>query len=205
MTPPSVPAASEQQERGADGQGGQVTALLRNAGADRRETLDALVPIVYDTLRRIARQQLAGERGGHTLSATALAHEAYARLVGLTRIEWRDRAHFFAAAAGAMRRVLIDYAAARNTRKRNGGDAVDLDLDGLVADEHLGDLLTVNDALARLEQVHAGAARVVECRVFAGMTIEETAAALDVSPATVKRHWELARAWLIRDLKGAEP
>jgi RNA polymerase sigma factor (TIGR02999 family) len=202
MTPPGMPPASEQRERAGDG---QVTALLRHAGPNRRETLDALVPIVYDTLRRIARQQLAGERGGHTLSATALAHEAYARLVGLTRIEWRDRAHFFAAAAGAMRRVLIDYAAARNTRKRNGGGVVDLDLDGLVADEHLDDLLSVNHALTRLEQVHAGAARVVECRVFAGMTIEETAAALDVSPATVKRHWELARAWLVRDLKPADP
>jgi RNA polymerase sigma factor (TIGR02999 family) len=202
MTPPSGPAASAQPERAGDG---PVTALLRQAGPDRRETLDALVPIVYDTLRRIARQQLAGERGGHTLSATALAHEAYARLVGLTRIEWRDRAHFFAAAAGAMRRVLIDYAAARNTRKRNGSGAVALDLDGLVADEHLGDLLAVNDALGRLERTHAGAARVVECRVFAGMTIDETAAALDVSPATVKRHWELARAWLVRDLKTAAP
>jgi RNA polymerase sigma factor (TIGR02999 family) len=201
MTPSGVPA-SEPQARNGDG---QVTALLRDAGRDRRAALDALVPIVYDTLRRIARQQLAGERGGHTLSATALAHEAYARLVGLTRIEWRDRAHFFAAAAGAMRRVLIDYAAARNTRKRNGGGAVDLDLDGLVADEHLEDLLNVNEALTRLEQVHAGAARVVECRVFAGMTIDETAAAVGVSPATVKRHWELARAWLIRDLKAAAP
>ena len=202
MIPPSGPAGSEQREGAGDG---PVTALLRRASTDRRETLDALVPIVYDTLRRIARQQLAGERGAHTLSATALAHEAYVRLVGLTRIEWRDRAHFFAAAAGAMRRVLIDYAAARNTRKRNGGGAVDLDLDGLVADEHLEDLLAVNHALARLERIHAGAARVVECRVFAGMTIEETAAALDVSPATVKRHWELARAWLIRDLKAAAP
>jgi RNA polymerase sigma-70 factor, ECF subfamily len=201
MTPSGVPA-SEPQARNGDG---QVTALLRDAGRDRRAALDALVPIVYDTLRRIARQQLAGERGGHTLSATALAHEAYARLVGLTRIEWRDRAHFFAAAAGAMRRVLIDYAAARNTRKRNGGGAVDLDLDGLVADEHLEDLLNVNEALTRLEQVHAGAARVVECRVFAGLTIDETAAAVGVSPATVKRHWELARAWLIRDLKAAAP
>lgn len=200
MTPPRVPAP-EQQERDGDG---QVTALLRQAGSGRRETLDALVPIVYDTLRRIARQQLAGERGGHTLSATALAHEAYARLVGLTRIEWRDRAHFFAAAAGAMRRVLIDYAAARHARKRDGGTAVDLDLVGLVADEHLDDLLAVNDALARLEQAHAGAARVIECRVFAGMTIEETATALDVSPATVKRHWELGRAWLARDLKAAQ-
>ena len=176
---------------------GEVTALLRRAHLERREALDALVPIVYDTLRRIARQQLAGERRGHTLTATALAHEAYARLVGLTRIEWRDRAHFFAAAAGAMRRVLIDYAAARNAHKRGAGAvAVELDLDGIVADDRLDDLLIVDDALTRLEAVHAGAARVVECRVFAGMTIEETAAALDVSPATVKRHWELARVWL---------
>jgi RNA polymerase sigma factor (TIGR02999 family) len=179
-----------------------VTALLRQAHVNRREALDALVPIVYDTLRRIARQQLAGERRGHTLTATALAHEAYARLVGLTRIEWRDRAHFFAAAAGAMRRVLIDYAAARNAHKRGGGAIpVELELDGIVTDDHLDDLLAVHDALQRLETVHAGAARVVECRVFAGMTIEEAAAALDVSPATVKRHWELARVWLGVHLK----
>ena len=183
----------------------EVTALLRRVDGDRREALDALVPIIYDTLRRIARQQLAGERRGHTLTATALAHEAYTRLVGLTRIEWRDRAHFFAAAAGAMRRVLIDYAAARNAHKRgNGAVAVELDLDGIVADDRLDDLLTVHDALTRLEAVHAGAARVVECRVFAGMTIEEAAAALDVSPATVKRHWELARVWLAMHLKPAE-
>lgn len=184
---------------------GEVTALLQRANGDRREALDALVPIIYDTLRRIARQQLAGERRGHTLTATALAHEAYARLVGLTRIEWRDRAHFFAAAAGAMRRVLIDYAAARNAHKRGSGAvAVELDLDGIVADDRLDDLLTVHDALTRLEAVHAGAARVVECRVFAGMTIEEAAAALDVSPATVKRHWELARVWLGMHLKPVE-
>jgi RNA polymerase sigma factor (TIGR02999 family) len=184
---------------------GEVTVLLRRAHFDQREALDALVPIVYDTLRRIAQQQLAGERRGHTLTATALAHEAYTRLVGLTRIEWRDRAHFFAAAAGAMRRVLIDYAAARNAHKRGSGAvAVELDLDGIVADDHLDDLLIVHDALTRLETIHAGAARVVECRVFAGMTIEETAAALDVSAATVKRHWELARAWLGMHLKAAE-
>jgi RNA polymerase sigma factor (TIGR02999 family) len=198
---PDSAAAAPDRDHGD----GEVTALLRRAHVDRREALDALVPIVYDTLRRIARQQLAGERRGHTLTATALAHEAYTRLVGLTRIEWRDRAHFFAAAAGAMRRVLIDYAAARNAQKRgSGGEAVELDLDGIVADDRLDDLLTVNDALTRLEAVHAGAARVVECRVFAGMTIEETAAALDISPATVKRHWELARVWLGMHLKPAE-
>jgi RNA polymerase sigma factor (TIGR02999 family) len=196
----------EAQPRRDEGHGdGEVTALLRRAHVNRREALDALVPIVYDTLRRIARQQLAGERRGHTLTATALAHEAYARLVGLTRIEWRDRAHFFAAAAGAMRRVLIDYAAARNAHKRGGGAiAVELDLDGIVADDHLDDLLAVNDGLQRLETVHAGAARVVECRVFAGMTIEEAAAALAISPATVKRHWELARVWLGMHLKAGQ-
>jgi len=188
-----------------DSDHGEVTALLRRAHGDRREALDALVPIIYDTLRRIARQQMAGERRGHTLTATALAHEAYARLVGLTRIEWRDRAHFFAAAAGAMRRVLIDYAAARNAHKRGSGTvAVEIDLDGIVADDCLDDLLIVHDALTRLETVHPGAARVVECRVFAGMTIEEAAAALDVSPATVKRHWELARVWLGMHLKAAD-
>lgn len=187
-----------------DGDGDErVTAILRDGRGDARERLDALLPFVYDALRRIARQQLAHERAGHTLSATALAHEAYARLVGLTRIDWRDRAHFFAAAAGAMRRVLIDYAVARNTQKRGGGalPAADLDLAGLVADDRLDDVLQMHDALLRLEQVHASAARIVECRVFAGMTIDETAAALAISPATVKRHWELARAWLARDLK----
>jgi RNA polymerase sigma factor (TIGR02999 family) len=188
-----------------DSDHGEVTALLRRADGDRREALDALVPIIYDTLRDIARQPMAGERRGHTLTATALAHEAYTRLVGLTRIEWRDRAHFFAAAAGAMRRVLIDYAAARNAHKRGSGTAaVEIDLDGIVADDRLDDLLIVHDALTRLETVHPGAARVVECRVFAGMTIEEAAAALDVSPATVKRHWELARVWLGMHLKAAD-
>ncbi|HEY8551197.1 MAG TPA: ECF-type sigma factor [Vicinamibacterales bacterium] len=181
--------------------GAEVTAVLRRAAGGGRAAIDALVPLMYDALRRIARQQLSRERRNHTLSATALAHEAYVRLIGLTRIEWRDRAHFFAAAAGAMRRVLIDHAVARNAQKRgNGGSAISLELDGLPADERLGDLLCVDAALTRLERVHAVAARVVECRVFAGMTIDETGAALGIAPATVKRHWALARAWLARDL-----
>jgi RNA polymerase sigma factor (TIGR02999 family) len=176
-----------------------VTALLRRA--DRREALDALVPLVYDTLRAIARQQLARERDDHTLSATALAHEAYSRLIALERITWRDRAHFFAAAAGAMRRVLVDYATARNALKRGAGArAVSLELARLVDDERADDVLAVHEALSHLEEVHAASARVVECRVFAGMTIDEAALALDISPATVKRHWEFARAWLAREL-----
>lgn len=200
--PPAAPMTSsaEPGAPGAFGEGDErVTGLLRRASGKDPAALDALVPLVYDALRRIARQQLAHERRGHTLSATALTHEAYARLVGLTHIEWRDRAHFFAAAAGAMRRVLIDYAVARNAQKRGGG-AIPIDLDGLVADARLDDIVCVHEAIERLAAVHPGAARVVECRVFAGMTIDETAAALDISPATVKRHWELARAWLARDL-----
>lgn len=177
-----------------------VTALLRAAG-DARGRVDALLPLVYDALRQIARQHLARERRNHTLSPTALTHEAYARLARLTRIDWRDRTHFFAAAAGAMRRVLIDYAVARRARKRGGGvPLVDVDLDGIVADDHLEDVLQMNDALARLERVHATAAQIVECRVFAGMTIDETASALALSPATVKRHWQLARRWLAAEM-----
>jgi RNA polymerase sigma factor (TIGR02999 family) len=176
------------------------------AQTDRRQALDALAPLVYDTLKRIARQQLVHERRGHTLSATALAHEAYARLIGLTRIEWRDRAHFFAAAAGAMRRVLIDYAVARKAHKRGcGAVQVELDVDGLVADDRLDEVLYVHDAIDRLARTHPDAGRVVECRVFAGMTIDETAAALDISPATVKRYWEFARACLARDLAESCP
>lgn len=177
-----------------------VTALLRGAGSSRAR-IDALLPIVYDALRRIARQQLARERANHTLSATALAHEAYARLASLTRIDWRDRAQFFAAAAGAMRRVLINYAVARRAQKRgDGAPPVDIDLDGLVADDRLEDVVQMHEALSRLERVHETAARIVEYRVFAGMTVEEAAAALEISPATVKRHWQLARRWLAREM-----
>jgi RNA polymerase sigma factor (TIGR02999 family) len=181
----------------------EVTALLGRA--DRREALDALVPLVYDTLRVIARRQLARERRDHTLSATALAHEAYSRLIAIERITWRDRAHFLAAAAGAMRRIIVDYATARNALKRGAGTrAVTIDLAGLLDDgRRADDVLAVHEALAHLEAVHAASARVVECRVFAGMTIDEAATALGISPATVKRRWEFARAWLARELMRA--
>jgi RNA polymerase sigma factor (TIGR02999 family) len=184
---------------------GPVTALLRRSGPDRRAALDELVPIIYDTLRRMARQQLARERNGHTLVTTALAHEAYAKLIGLDRIQWRDRAHFFAAAAGAMRRVLVDYALARRADKRGGGaTAVPIEGLPLADDVHVEDAVAVHEALERLQRHFPGAERVVECRVFAGMTIEETAAALDLSPATVKRQWAAARRWLARDLASRE-
>lgn len=182
-------------------QGEPVTALLRSGGGGRRAAFDRLVPIVYDTLRRIAHRALLNERRGHTLGTTALVHEAYARLAGLRRIEWRDRSHFFGVAAGAMRRILIDHAVARRAQKR-GGSANPVPLDGvaLFTDDRLDDVLAVHHALERLEAVDAAAVRIVECRVFLGMTIEETAEALGVSAATVKRHWVAARAWLTREL-----
>jgi RNA polymerase sigma factor (TIGR02999 family) len=178
-----------------------VTALLHQARNGQREALDRLMPIVYATLRRLAAGALRSERRGHTLSATALANEAYLKLVTLERVEWNDRAHFFAVAAGAMRRILVNHANARNAQKRGGGAvAVDLDSIALATDEALGDVLAINDALERLNAIAPDAVRVVECRVFMGMTIEETAQAMRLSPATIKRHWTAARAWLTRDL-----
>jgi RNA polymerase sigma factor (TIGR02999 family) len=177
-----------------------VTELLRQLSTGRPGAADDLLPVVYGELRRLAHRQLTAERAGHTLNTTALVHEAYLRL-GLDRISWHDRAHFFAVAARAMRRVLIDYAEARRAAKRGGG-AAHVTLDETVAgpQHRIDDLLAINEALNRLEQVDARQVMVVECHVFAGMSLEDTAVALGVSPATVSRDWALARAWLNRAL-----
>lgn len=172
-----------------------------DAPARGRPSLDGFVPELYDELRRIAHRRLRAERADHTLSTTALVHEAYLKLAGLDRMEWRNRAQFCAEAARAMRRILIDYATARRARKRGGGrrrveltDALGLSSDG-------GDqLLALHEALEALERERPRHARVVECRFFAGMTVAEIGDALDLSPATVKRDWQIARAWLNREL-----
>ncbi|HET8653953.1 MAG TPA: sigma-70 family RNA polymerase sigma factor [Longimicrobiaceae bacterium] len=180
---------------------GEVTQLLAELTHGGRDAVDRLYPLVYAELQRVAHRQLAGERPDHTLATTELVHEAYLKLVGLERIEWRNRAHFFAVAARAMRRILVDYAVSRGAQKRGGGgQRVALDAVELVADERGEDLLALDDALVRLEAIQERCARVVECRFFGGMSIEETAEALDVSPATVKRDWTVARAWLYREL-----
>jgi RNA polymerase sigma-70 factor, ECF subfamily len=179
---------------------GDVTRFLRQLGHDGR-TLDALLPVVYDELKQMARRQLRGERTDHTLQPTALVHEAYLKLGRLDRIEWQNRAQFFALAAQAMRRVLVDYATRRRAVKRGGGAAhVALDEALLVSADDAQHILALNDALSALEAMEPRQARVVECRYFAGLSIDETAEALDVSPATVKRDWLLARAWLNREL-----
>src|SRR5688500_4266445 len=163
--------------------------------------LDRLVPLVYEDLRRIAHRQLRGERSDHTLDTGALVHEAYLKLSSLDRIEWRDRSHFLAAAAGAMRRILVDYAVARKTRKRGGTrQRVPLEDVIVLTDDNAQELLALDDALRRLAAESERAARIVEWRFFGGMSIEETAEVLEISPATVKREWTLARAWLNREL-----
>ena len=165
------------------------------------EALDRLIPIVYDELRRIAPDQLRGERSGHTLTTTALVHETYFKLVNLRDMQWQHRAHFFAVAARIMRRVLIDYARTRKRAKR-GGALVQVPLgDDLSAPTFDPDaLIELDNALARLEVQNPRQCRVVECRCFAGLSVEETATALGASEATVKRDWAFSRAWLNREL-----
>jgi RNA polymerase sigma-70 factor, ECF subfamily len=181
---------------------GEVTRLLLELGRDQR-AVDRLLPIVYEQLQRIAQGQLRRERGDHTLQTTDLVHEAYLRLSGLDRIDWRDRAQFFAIAAQAMRRILVDHALSRRSAKRGGGRRrVPLEEAMLVAAGQAEEVLALHEALSALERLEPRLARVVECRYFAGLSIEETAEALDVSPATVKRDWSVARAWLNRELAG---
>ena len=166
--------------------------------------MEEMFPLVYDELRRMAARKLRNERDGHTLSTTALVHEAWLELTKLNRIQWQNRSHFLAVAAQAMRRILIDYAVARRRQKRGGGQALESldDGDALAIAHARGDeLVALDEALARLMAMNERQARIVECRFYGGMSVEETAEALDVSPATVKREWATARAWLNRELR----
>lgn len=175
---------------------GDVTSLLsawRQGDAGAR---DRLVAMVYPELRMLADRQLRGERSNHTLQPTALVNEAYLRLSGLDRIDWQDRAHFVRMAARLMREILVDHARRRDAAKRDGGHRVTLTGLALPAEEPGIDVMALDSALARLEQIDPDKARLVELRYFGGLTIEETAEAMALSPATVKRHWQTARAWL---------
>ena len=166
--------------------------------------MDELLPLVYDELKRIAARELRGERPNHTLCTTALVHEAWVELSRLQRIQWQNRGHYLALAAQAMRRVLIDHAVARRAQKRGGGQHVDtLGDDALVmVHARAAELLDLDAALERLAALDERQARIVECRFYGGMSIEETGEALAISPATVKRDWTAARAWLNRELSG---
>jgi len=190
-------------ERRMTAQANEVTRLLEAMAAGDPGAMDRLIPLVYGQLQQIARAQLARERPDHTLETGALVHEAYLRLTGLREIEWHGEAHFLAAAAGAMRRILIDHAVARRAAKRGGGLSP-ITLTGDVPDQRRSadEMLALDLALERLADLDPRQARVVECRFFAGMSIDQVAEVLGVSPITVKRDWAAARAWLNQELSG---
>jgi RNA polymerase sigma factor (TIGR02999 family) len=174
-----------------------VTQLLLDWSEGDHEALDQLVPLVYDELRRIAHRHLHAERPDHTLTTTALVHEAYFKLVDQNRVQWKNRAQFFALSSQAMRRILLMYARTRNRQKRGGGQQpLPLDEALMLSETRAEVLIDLDEALTRLEALDERMVRLVECRYFGGLTIEETAEALDVSAATVKREWRAARAWL---------
>lgn len=178
----------------------EITRLLRHAAEGDAAALDALLPVVYGELRRLARRYLREERSGHTLQPTALVHEAYLRLIGQHSVDWENRAHFFAISAQMMRRILVNHAEARRADKR-GGEAEHLTLGA--ADEVPApqtDVLALDHALRALEKLDPRQARVVELRYFGGLDIPEVANALGVSAATVKREWTTAKLWLKREL-----
>jgi RNA polymerase sigma factor (TIGR02999 family) len=183
-----------------------VTRLLRAWGAGDESALEQLMPLVYEELRRLAHRYMAGEQPGQTLQTTALVHEVYLRLVDVKKVDWQDRAHFYALCARLMRRILVDFARSRTYQKR-GGTATHVQLDeALTVSAVVGwELLAVDDALQRLSAVDARKSQVVELRFFGGLTVEETAIALKVSPETVMRDWRLAKAWLIRELDREGP
>jgi RNA polymerase sigma factor (TIGR02999 family) len=178
----------------------QVSELLAAWTNHDPSARDALMPVVYGELRRLAHHYMRGERADHTLQTTALVNEAYLRLVGVDRMHWRDRAHFFAMAATLMRRVLVDHARQRARDKRGGGISVTSLDEHAIAAQPAVDVIALDEALARLASLDAQQERIVELRFFAGLTLEETAEALGISPATVKREWASAKAWLFHEL-----
>lgn len=182
----------------------KVTQLLSELSGGNRAVVDELAPMIYQELKRIAGAQLRRERPGHTLQATALVHEAYLKLVDQHEVTWQNRAHFFGIASQIMRRILMDYAKSAKREKRGGGaHKTSLDEALVVAEDRASDLVQIDEALSRLEELDPRQAKVVELRFFGGLSVEETAVALGVSAPTVKREWAMARAWLHRELTSA--
>ena len=184
----------------------EITEILTDMkGANRKDAMERLVPLVYDELRTLARSQLRHERPEHSLQATALVHEVYLRLLGNDAPSWNDRQHFFRAAAEAMRRILIDHARKR-TRVKRGGKRMRVEISGvnLAEEQDLDQVLALDDAFRRLEEQDPKAADVVRLRFYAGLSVEETAKAMDTSERTVKREWAFARAWLYDALRDTD-
>ena len=184
--------------------GENITELLVGYGRGDKEALDKLMPIVYDELRRQAARYLRREQAGHTLQTTALIHEAYVRLVDQRNVQWQNRAHFFGIAAQMMRRILVDHARGKRRAKRGGSDVkVSLADATIPVKERDLDVVALDEALTRLAEIDEQQSKVVELRFFSGLTVEETAEVMHISPATVKRDWSMAKAWLHRELSGA--
>jgi RNA polymerase sigma factor (TIGR02999 family) len=178
----------------------QVRGLLRAWSDGDTSALERLTPIVYAELHRLARRYMRGERPGHSLQTTALVNEAYMRLVDYTRMQWQDRAHFFAVSAQLMRRILVEHARRHNLKRGGGVPHVSLEEAALVGSNRAGDLVALDDAMNALAQLDPRKAQVVDMRFFGGLSVDETADVLKVSPATVMRDWSTAKAWLYREL-----
>jgi RNA polymerase sigma factor (TIGR02999 family) len=180
---------------------GDVTQMLISYGEGDRESLDALLPLVYDELRIIARGYLRRERPDHTLQPTGLVHEAYLRLINQQRVDWRNRAQFFGLAASMMRRILVNHAESKLAQKRGGGvERVPLDEVAVVFNNDVVDLIALDEVLSRLEKLDKLKSEIVELKFFGGLTIDEIAAVMKISTATVEREWAFARGWLFKTL-----
>lgn len=179
---------------------GDVTVLLKRLTKGDRQAFDELLPLILGELRRLARHYMRNEPSGHTLQPTALINEAYLRLAGFDRMDWQSRSHFVGVAASVMRQILIDYARRRRAARRGGGEAAEELKEHFLSAQQSRELIALDDALAALAKMSPRQAKIVELRYFGGLSVEETAEALGLSPITVKRDWALARAWLRKQL-----
>jgi len=179
-----------------------ITQLLNEISSGNELAIEQVLPLVYDELRRISSKYLRDEYKKHTFQTTELVHEAYLRLIGEQEISWQSRAHFFGVAAKSMRQILVDYARKRNAKKRgSGSDKISLEDTPQISNESDEQILALDEALKKLESVEERSCKIVELRYFSGLTIEETAEVLHISPATVKRDWNFAKAWLYREIQ----
>ena len=181
---------------------GEVSGLLRAWSDGDRGALDRLTPIVYDELRRLARRYMRGERPGHSLQTTALVNEAYIRLIDYKSMQWQNRAHFFAVSSQLMRRILVDHARRHNLKRGGGVQHVSLEETAIMGGDRAADLVALDDAMVALARIDHRKVQVVEMRFFGGLSVEETAEVLKISPITVMRDWSTAKAWLYRELTG---
>lgn len=183
----------------------KITELLEAHASGENGALDRLMPLVYDEMQQMAHHRLLGEKSGHTFNTTDLVHEAYLKLIDFNRINWQNRKHFYGIASQIMRNILVDYAVKQQAQKRGGKQQrVTLGEADAVTEMNIHELLSIHNALKRLEEIDERQVRVVECRFFGGLTIKETAEALNISIPTVSRDWKMARAWLNRELS-SEP